>query len=157
MAMEEFLSTQTEGVFLAFAERSSKYQEHSKKDKICIWILIIVFYAWQQLTEETLEHLFLGCRFAKDCWNLIGITIQTENDIFEAVDQIRDQSHPSFVLVAIIMCWFIWTARSDLILKGIPPSTSTVKALFTKEMKILSLRAKASLSVTFDLWIQNLS
>ena len=111
----------------------------------------------QTASKETVDHLFLGCQFAKDCWNLIGITIQADHDIYAAIDQIRDQSHPAFFLMmAVLMCWSIWTARKDLVFKGVPPSSSMVKAMFTKEMKILSLRAKARLSQTFNLWIQNL-
>lgn len=59
----------------------------------------------QTNTKETVEHLFLGCQFAKDCWNSIGILLQNVNDIFSAVDQVRAQSYPKFFLmIAILMC-----------------------------------------------------
>jgi hypothetical protein len=107
--------------------------------------------------EETVHHLFLDCQFAKDCWNMLGITIQDGTDIFQAVNQIRDQSHPVFFLVVVIlMCWAIWNVRNDLIFKGRPPDPSVAKDIFLKEIKILSLRVKVKLSGTFDLWIQNL-
>lgn len=108
-------------------------------------------------TEETLEHLFLECPFANDCWNLIGINIQAHGSVFAAIQQIKNQAHPQFfMIVAILMCWCIWLARNDLIFKGIPKNLGSVKAAFSKEVKILTLRAKAKFASTFDLWIQNL-
>jgi hypothetical protein len=83
--------------------------------------------------------------------------IQSGSDILEAVMQIRDQTHPNFFLMAaILLCWGIWTVRNDLIFKGIRPRVESVQEIFRKEMKILSLRAKARFTHTFDLWIQNL-
>lgn len=111
----------------------------------------------QQAVEETNAHLFLDCQFVKNCWSLIGITIQSGSDILEAILQIMDQAHPTFFLMAaIIICWAIWTVRNDLIFKGIQPSIQAVQESFKRELKILSLRAQARLSHTFDLWIQNL-
>jgi hypothetical protein len=111
----------------------------------------------QQSIEETNTHLFLNCQFAKICWSLIGITIQSGSDILEAVMQIRDQTHPNFFLMAaVMMCWSIWTVRNDLIFNGIQPRVESVQEIFRKEMKILSLRVKARFTNTFDLWIQNL-
>ena len=111
----------------------------------------------QLASEETVEHLFLGCQFAKECWALIGITIQADQDIILAVEQVRAQSHPNlFLMVTILMSWAIWNARNDFIFKNKQPSTIAVKALFEKEMRIHSLRARSRLSHTFDLWIQNL-
>jgi hypothetical protein len=51
----------------------------------------------------------------------------------------------------------IWIARNDLIFKGVPQNPGMVKSSFSKELKTLTLRAKAKFSMTFDLWIQNLS
>ena len=57
----------------------------------------------QLATEETVEHLFLGCQFAKEYWALIGITIQADQDIILAVEQVRAQSHPNFFLMVTIL------------------------------------------------------
>lgn len=107
--------------------------------------------------EETMDHLFLDFQFALNCWGLIGINLQNNIDIFEAINQIKLQSHPVFyLLVAILMCWAIWTVRNDLIFKVRPPDPLTAKEIFQKEIKILALRVKVKLSGTFDLWVQNL-
>lgn len=50
----------------------------------------------QLATEETLEHLFLSCPFASECWNKIGVTVQTQHNIFRAIQSIRRQTHPQF-------------------------------------------------------------
>ena len=69
-----------------------------------------------------------------------------------AVDQIIVQSHPAFFTVAtiILTCWEIWTDRNYFIFKGVQPNISTAKAMFAKEMKILSVRARTRFSHTFD-------
>jgi hypothetical protein len=107
--------------------------------------------------EETTQHLFIDCQFSKDCWNLIGISFQTNSDIMDAINHIRDQSHPSFFMaIAILMCWSIWIVRNDFIFKGVQPNINMAKEVLKKELSILSFRTKASLSLTFDLWFQNL-
>lgn len=111
----------------------------------------------QEAVEETVEHLFLGCQFARDSWELIGVNIQNQVNIFAAIDQIRAQSHPSFFLMVIIlMCWSIWSARNNFIFKGVQVNPAQVKVAYLKELKIMSLRARAKFAETFDLWIQNL-
>lgn len=108
-------------------------------------------------TEEMMELLFLSCPFARSCWNQIGITFQGQISIFSAIQQIKDQTHPHFFMIAaILMCWAIWSARNDLIFKGIPHNPEVVKATFSKELKILTLWARVKFAATFDLWIQNL-
>jgi hypothetical protein len=93
----------------------------------------------QDATEETMEHLFLGCTFATECWNQISITIQSQDNIFTTIQQIKSQAHPHFfMLVAILMCWSIWTARNDLIFKGVPQNPGMVKFAFSTELKTLT-------------------
>ena len=36
---------------------------------------------WQDQIEETVQHFFIGCRFAKNCWNMLNITF-TPNSAF---------------------------------------------------------------------------
>jgi hypothetical protein len=58
----------------------------------------------QEAVEETLEHLFSGCNFAKNCWGLIGISIYNQNNVYTIIDQIKAQSHHSFFMLEIILC-----------------------------------------------------
>jgi len=107
--------------------------------------------------EKTCEHLFIECPFAKDCWNLLGISFQMRLNISDCVTQLKTQTHPVFyTMVAILMCWAVWTVRNGFIFKNVQPSVQAAKETFKKELSLLSLGAKAKVSVTFDLWIQNL-
>jgi len=75
----------------------------------------------------------------------------------DCILQIKNQSHPVFfMMVAILMTWTIWTVRNDYIFRNVQPNLQTAKEFFRKELTLLSLRAKTKVSVTFDLWIQNL-
>jgi hypothetical protein len=56
--------------------------------------------------EDACHHLFIDCPFAKECWNLLGISFQNNSDINECIIQIKSQTHPVFfMMVAILMCW----------------------------------------------------
>ena len=107
--------------------------------------------------EETCQHLFIDCPFAKQSWDLLNISFQNGTNINDCITQIRNQSHPVFfMMVAILMCWAIWSVRNDFIFRNIQPNVQTAKEIFRKEIALLSLRAKTKDSITFDLWIQNL-
>jgi hypothetical protein len=68
--------------------------------------------------------------------------------MWKQVEHIRDQiTQTSFMMVVILMCWVIWTTRNDLIFKGIPLDLTRAKAIFAKELKILSMRAKANMFI----------
>ena len=111
----------------------------------------------QSQSEDTVQHLFLSCPFAKECWSLLNIDFQVDSAFPKALLQTRVQSHSYFsILVAILMSWAIWTARNDLIFNNIQPSVNNVKVTFTKEIKLLIFGIKSSISDIFDLWIQNL-
>lgn len=70
----------------------------------------------QEGIEETAQHLFLDCPFARNCWSPIGITVQGNQTILTAIDQIRAQSHTDFfMMVIILMSRAIWTVRNDFI------------------------------------------
>jgi hypothetical protein len=104
--------------------------------------------------EETMQHLFLECPFAKSCWNMFNITFSQDSGFPEALLQIRAQVHSHFFMIlTILMCWAFWTARNDLILKCV--QAYTVKEFFYRELKLLTTRAKSKDASTFDLWIQN--
>jgi hypothetical protein len=55
------------------------------------------------------------------------------------------------MMVAILMSWAIWTVRNDFIFKNVQPNVEATKEIFRKELSLLSLTAKASISISFDL------
>ena len=108
--------------------------------------------------EKNGEHLFLGCRFAHQCWRVIGIDMQNQTTILDAIELVRNQpNQPFFMIVMILMCWVIWTVRNDPILKECP-QLGGCQNNFHKGASnpYLKLRVRVINAVTFDLWIQNL-
>jgi hypothetical protein len=62
--------------------------------------------------EETVEHLFLQCDFARECWNLVGVTVPQSQDPFQVLEVVRAQLNvPFFMEIIFIMSWRIWTVR----------------------------------------------
>jgi hypothetical protein len=47
------------------------------------------------------------------------------------------------MISAILMSWAIWTVQNDFIFKNIQPQVERAKEVFLREMKLLTLRAKA--------------
>jgi hypothetical protein len=111
----------------------------------------------QLSVEETCEHLFIECLFAKDCWSLLGITFQNGITIYDSYYSLKISLIQSFfMMVAIFMCWAIWTVRSNLIFKNLQPDIQAARQIFKKELNLLNLGAKARVSLIFDLWTQDL-
>jgi O-antigen/teichoic acid export membrane protein len=61
-----------------------------------------------------------------------------------------------FLTAVVLICWTIWTARNDLIFKGIQPSLTHARRLFSSEMLLLMHRVKPSLANQFDQLIQTM-
>ena len=62
--------------------------------------------------EETLQHLFLQCQFAKQCWQIIGIDIPSDADFPEVMFFLWDTLHSQFFMAVIILvCWAIWISQ----------------------------------------------
>jgi hypothetical protein len=104
--------------------------------------------------EETLEHLFLHCNFARSCWSSLHLFIPI-GDPFDVLTSFRQQLHLSFFMdVIIIMSWSIWMARNDFIFNGLQPSLQSAKACFRKEFALVILRAKSSLKHLMATWLE---
>jgi hypothetical protein len=102
--------------------------------------------------EETLEHLFLHCDFAKQCWNLLGIDIPTNSNFPDIVSIPKARLQSEFFMVTIIlMSWSIWKARSDLIFKNLQTNVQNCKMNFFNELNLVLFRVKPSLLTSFEL------
>lgn len=40
-------------------------------------------------TEESMEHIFLQCPFAQQCWNLLHLHITDPNDLFSSLERMK--------------------------------------------------------------------
>lgn len=109
------------------------------------------------LTEETADHLFVDCPFATMCWDLIGVEMPLHGAFPELTSQLKDQwNSPFFMDAIILMCWTVWTARNNLIFKGIQLNLADCRRIFMKELLLLQYRIKPSQENQFNSWIQNL-
>jgi len=100
-------------------------------------------------TEETLQHLFLHCPFAKRRWEFVNLHLPNNAEFPDIVNEMRDNLQTQFFMLAIILlCWAIWTSRNDLIFKGIQPSLQVCKGTFLREIKLLSNRVNSRKSTS---------
>jgi hypothetical protein len=110
-----------------------------------------------QGTEETTEHVFLHCPFAQQCWGLFNLVVSTVSGVIDNFNAIKRQLHSQFFMEAIILiCWTIWTARNELIFKANQINLQDCRCNFFREVKLVGLRVKSSLSLQFDQWIDPL-
>lgn len=53
--------------------------------------------------EESAQHLFLQCEYAKQCWQFIGVCIPSNINFPEAVVFLKDALHSQSFMEAIIL------------------------------------------------------
>ena len=88
---------------------------------------------------------------------MLNLTTSLDNGILKKFSAFKDQIHSQFFMVAVIvMCWTIWLARNELIFNGNQVSIQDCRRVFLKEVRLVSLRVKTSLSILFDQWTQSL-
>jgi len=93
--------------------------------------------------EEYVDHLFLDCRIAKECWALIGLTVISLPNMAQKFESLRTQIGKRFFMeVIIIMCWCIWTIRNDPVFRGNPACSLRCLQIFKNIFNQLLWRAK---------------
>ena len=99
--------------------------------------------------EETVEHLFWDCPFARQHWGSINLhTVQ-------AGGSVDHQNSVAFLFLhdcCIIMLWTIWKARNELIFNKPHIGIQDCKYLFFQQLRLTSLRVKESLTEQFEQW-----
>jgi hypothetical protein len=103
---------------------------------------------------ETRAHLFLRCKFAKACWNSLGITYVSTisvNQIFKIREKL---GIPLFMEIIILMAWSIWVTRNDWIFNGIDPTIMGCRMRFKNEFLLLLHHAKPTLFNVMMVWIE---
>lgn len=58
--------------------------------------------------EETVDHFFLHYDLARECWNLLGLTVPQSQGPFQILENFKAQLNiPFFMEIIIIMSWSI--------------------------------------------------
>jgi hypothetical protein len=71
-------------------------------------------------TEETIEHLFFECAFAKRCWDKLRIVWISEDDIHRRILITRQQAGiPFFVEIFLLAAWELWKLRNMTVFDGV--------------------------------------
>jgi len=100
--------------------------------------------------EESVTHLFLDCPFARSCWSCFNIFLNQDSQFPEAILEVKSQvSSQFFMILVILLCWAIWTARNDHIFKNIPASVTAVRKVVLSELNLLTVRARSKDSRLF--------
>ena len=105
--------------------------------------------------EETLQHLFLCCPFAKNCWNSIGVLPPRTANPEVAVTRIKRQLQvPCYMEIIILMSWSIWKCRNGWIFDNIPPTVEDCRESLRKELLMVVHRANHSLKDHILQWLE---
>lgn len=107
--------------------------------------------------KNRLITFFLDCPFARMCWDIISIDIPLNSNFPEICSTMRAQLDSQFFMEAIVlMCWTIWSARNDLIFKGISLILANCRNIFFRELMLLQHRVKPGQENLLFSWIQSM-
>lgn len=108
--------------------------------------------------EEIIEHLFIQCPFASQCWNSIGLGVDYRLPPLQNLELLRMQINRKFFMEIIILhCWAIWLCRNNSIFRMLPHSIQGCKDIFKLEFELLLCRAKKKYFPKIQEWITNLN
>ena len=105
---------------------------------------------------ERTSHLFFRCRFAKACWNSIGISFSTTRNILQIISHIKRALHLPFAMdIIILMTWSIWSVRNAWMFNNDDPTILKCKDKFVHEFNLLTHRVKQSQINLMEIWLQS--
>ena len=107
--------------------------------------------------EETIDHLFFQCRFPKQCWDKLGVSWVTEDDLSKRIERSRQMAGlPFFMEIFLIAAWELWKIRNRLVFDSIQATFSRWLQNFKEEASLQSYRLKDSDRVLVCLWLDAL-
>ena len=107
---------------------------------------------------ETRDHLFFGCSFAADCWNLVGIDWDLQRPILDRIRRAQSSFNGAcFLEIFACAVWNIWKVRNELIFQNIQPSHGRWKGKFRADLLLHQFRVKKALVLPLLQWISDLS
>ena len=107
--------------------------------------------------EETVHHLFWNCSFAQQCWGLICPLSMPNLPTHQILFHLKDRIGLSFSMELIILAaWALWITRNNCIFNQQTPNIQGWRDIFTREVSLLTHRAKPSLKQLISTWLSNL-
>ena len=106
--------------------------------------------------EETLEHLFLHCNFASQCWTTLNVESDLNLDPLQILDRFRSILQvPFFMEIIILMSWSIWVTRNALIFDAVAPTVQSTIEIFKYNFAMVIHRAKRKYAPLMSIWLEN--
>ncbi|PNT67167.1 hypothetical protein BRADI_3g21967v3 [Brachypodium distachyon] len=107
-----------------------------------------------RLTNETRDHLFFECPFARACWSYLCSQVAPQSTIHANISSLRKELKVPFHLeITAMVTWSIRKTRNDCIFEEITPSLFRCKKIFNDELNLVFHRAKRQSYHTFKQWI----
>jgi hypothetical protein len=108
--------------------------------------------------EETIDHLFFECPFARECWVTIHFDWDVSVQLNDRLTEARLASHlPFFTEAALIAAWELWKLRNDRVFHRRDPSPSLWLSNFKSQCLLQSVRCKEDLRSSFGVWLDAFS
>ena len=107
--------------------------------------------------EETVDHLFLNCPFAVQCWALINLDSSINLQPLQLLEFFRSRLQVSFFMeIIILLCWSIWGWRNALIFESQAETVHDVKESFKSHFSLVIYRAKSKHVNIMKAWLDSL-
>ena len=106
--------------------------------------------------EETAYHLFFGCPFSKECWQMIGLQWNSLLPFYDMMSASKISFHKQFFMeVFIISTWCIWKQRNGFVFDNRPPTIDNWKSNFIDECFLQAHRFSQTLKTPFLEWVNS--
>jgi hypothetical protein len=106
-----------------------------------------------QSQRETREHLFFNCAFAAKIWNRLGISWSLDQGMTIMFQRAKlSFKEPLFFEIATCALWGIWKQRNGKIFEGLQQSYQAWRAIFKKDLSLVSHRVKPKHKEALSEW-----
>lgn len=107
--------------------------------------------------EETIQHLFFHCPFAKWCWSKIGMVWVQDDNIHRRIIASRFQaSQRYFMEIFLIAAWELWKVRNRQVFDGIQATHARWLSNFKAEAALQAHRIKDCDRILLSFWLDSL-
>ena len=105
--------------------------------------------------EESRDHLFFSCSFAKSCWDMISIRWENNLNISARFSTAKRQFRgPCFMEIVACAAWNVWKERNDFIFRNQRPSLARWRVRFQSDISLHQFRVKETLVQPLLDWIR---